>query len=86
MKNLENNFMIALNGVKLTDEQKKKINSGIQEIVMKELAQLDHTEMIVKKEKGIELTSLIKDRPFIWGLLADFKNSVINIKSVQEVR
>jgi hypothetical protein len=76
-KQLNDNFLIALNGIKLTDAQKQKINSGIQEVVMRELAHTD-SEIVVKRKKSLVPTS-IKDLPFIWGFWIDDLNGKITI-------
>ncbi len=85
MAQIENNFVVALSGVKLTEAQKQKINSGIQEVVMRELAQIDHTEMVVKKSKPDTPLISLKNMPFIWGLQADFKNNILNVVRQQQV-
>ncbi|NMM49825.1 hypothetical protein [Marinigracilibium pacificum] len=57
MKNEGLNFIAALDGVELSDEQIEKINSGIQQVVMGELAKIDKkgdliiTGRIVKNPK-----------------------------------
>ncbi len=85
MAQVENNFLVALEGIKLTDAQKKKINSGIQEVIMRELAQLDHTEMLVKKGKPELLTPTIKDRPFIWGLWGILNKDILTFNRIEGV-
>ena len=78
MAQVENNFMVALNGVSLSEAQKKKINSGIQEVVMRELAQIDHTEMIVKRNNPAAPIST-GNIPFIWGIKVDLRDRILNV-------
>jgi hypothetical protein len=82
-KQTNNNFLVSLNGLKITDAQKIKINSGIQEVVMRELAQIDHTDITVKTKK-VDIPTSLKDFPFIWGIWVDFLNSNIIVTNQQQ--
>jgi Fe-S cluster assembly iron-binding protein IscA len=82
-KQTNNNFLVSLNGLKITDAQKIKINSGIQEVVMRELAQIDHTDITVKTKK-VDAPISLKDFPFIWGIWVDFLNSNIIVTNQQQ--
>ncbi len=83
-KQVNNNFLVALNGIKMTEIQKAKINSGIQEVVMRELAQMDHSEITVKTKK-IDTPISLKDFPFIWGILIDELNGKISVVNQQQI-
>ena len=75
-KQINDSFLISLNGISLTNMQKQKINSGIQEVVMRELANID-IEIVVKK-KRVEIATSIKDLPFIWGIwIENLKDRII---------
>lgn len=65
----ENQFLVALDGLELSEKQKQSINSGIQEVVMRELAKMDSIGdyNIVKNNNPLL-------RPFIRGIKWD-KNS-----------
>jgi hypothetical protein len=82
-KQTNNNFLVSLNGLKITDAQKIKINSGIQEVVMRELAQIDHTDITVKTKK-VDAPISLKDFPFIWGIIADSLNGNIIVTNQQQ--
>lgn len=83
-KQIENNFLVALDGVKLSEAQKMKINSGIQEVVMRELANIDHTEMVIKKQISLDVSADIRNIPFRWGVVANFKNGILNVSVVNK--
>lgn len=76
-KQEENKFLVNLDGIHLSEEQKLRINSGIQEIVMRELAQMDNLKDygISKKKEPIDIHDL---HPFIWGIKWDgARNKII---------
>lgn len=76
-KKAENQFLVSLEGLHLSEDQKKRINAGIQEIVMKELAHMDALkEYGVGKKKGpFDVGGL---NPFIWGIWwDDVRNRII---------
>ena len=77
-KKAENQFLVSLEGLKLSNEQKIKINSGIQDVVMRELAQMDNLDnfAIVKKKKSIDVNAL---HPFIWGIIWDNGKKVMDV-------
>ncbi|GLU51676.1 hypothetical protein [Dyadobacter frigoris] len=78
-KKVENQFLVSLEGLHLSEDQKKRINEGIQEIVMKELAHMDALkEYGVGKKKGpFDFGGL---HPFIWGIWwDDARNRIIQI-------
>jgi len=70
----ENQFLIALDGLELSEKQKQNINSGIQEVVMRELAKMDSIGdyTIVKNNNPIL-------RPFIRGIKWDKVNKSVII-------
>lgn len=62
-------FFVSLEGVDLTDEQLKKIDKGIQQVVLKEISKIDNSkEFIVNQHLG---TIPIKPGkwPFPWGII-----------------
>lgn len=58
MKNLQddNQFSVSLNGIELTEKQRKRIDSGIKEVVMREIANID-------KQGDFILNSNLRDSP-----------------------
>ena len=38
----ENQFSISLNGIDLSEKQRQRIDQGVKEVVMRELAAIDH--------------------------------------------
>ena len=71
-KQTENQFVVNLDGLKLTDEQRQRINSGIQKVVMTELAQLDHVSDFSVSKKGLVDSSKFSPlRPPICGIWWD---------------
>jgi hypothetical protein len=82
-KQVNNSFLVSMTGVKMTDAQKAKINSGIQEVVMRELAQFDNSEILVKTKK-VDTPISLKDFPFIWGIIIDEINGRINVINQQQ--
>jgi len=42
MKNTETQFVVSLEGLELSKEQKKRIEKGIQDLVLQEIANIDH--------------------------------------------
>lgn len=57
-----NQFVAALDGIDLTADQAKRISSGIQEVVMRELAHIDnHAEFSLAKQFRIDERLINKD-------------------------
>lgn len=54
-------FTVSLDGIKLSKEQIEAINKDIQDLVMRELAQIDHGGDVVISER-------LKDNPRLKGL------------------
>lgn len=57
--NKEPFFAVALDGIKFSQEQLNRIDSGIKELVMREIAKIDHKGDIVVNKK-IELYPLFE--------------------------
>lgn len=81
-KQSENQFLVNLDGLKLTDEQRQRINSGIQSVVMKEIAQIDQVEdfSVTKITKPFSFTS-----PFINGIIWDKLRNSIQLNYLKNV-
>ena len=52
-------FTVSLDGIKLSDEQIKRIDLGIKEVVMREIAQIDHGGDLVINRR-LELNPFFK--------------------------
>ena len=62
-------FMALLDGVTLTPEQSKRISSGIQEVVMRELAGIDnHADFSVSKRFQVDPKLVINKDILINGI------------------
>jgi hypothetical protein len=87
MKNKANNqFLIALDGLELNEKQKANIQTGIQSVVMSELAKMDSLEgYSVGKKKFDPLTS-IKYPEMINGLWWDDLRRSINFSRNENIR
>ena len=68
-------FSAKLQGIKLNDEAKTRISSGIQEIVLKELARMDNQGDLMVK-------NLIRLRPTN-GIIAVEKAGVISVSALE---
>ena len=65
-KSADNQFLASLEGIDLTAEQSKRISSGIQEVVMRELAQIDaHSEFSVANRFRSDLLKKIFDKDIL---------------------
>jgi hypothetical protein len=65
---VSNQFLVALGDLKLSENQRENIQSGIQSVVMKELAQMDNLDnfTLAKRKTG---DSILKLKP---GLINGF--------------
>ncbi|MBI5915292.1 MAG: hypothetical protein HY842_07940 [Bacteroidetes bacterium] len=64
-------FAVSLDGVNLSDEQLKRIDSGIKEVVMRELAKVDNQGDLVINRKlelnpKFKLPDWLRPLPGIW--------------------
>ena len=68
MKNEANNqFLIALDGIELTEKQIANIQTGIQSIVMSELAKMDNLDGYSVEKKKFDSQTSIRPPGMIWG-------------------
>ena len=77
----KNQFIIALEGIELSSAQKAKINSGMQEAIMKEIANIDFKKDLVLKNQLLKNTeTIVPDlRPRI-GVVAKFFDEQITVQ------
>lgn len=82
-KQTENQFVVSLEGIKLSNEQKQRINKGLKEVVMKELGNMDLVNDVVLKKSKPNVPILLGDRPFIWGIILKNLQEQIEVVSHQ---
>ena len=85
-KQSENQFVVSLEGIKLSNEQKQRINKGLKEVVMKELGNMDLANDVVLKKNNINLPILIGDRPFPWGIILKNLKEQFEVVSHQAIQ
>jgi|GEM_PF-1842939 len=78
MKDLKNckddsQFVIALDGLDLTDDQKQGLNKELQKTVMHFLADNVKAPVVISPRSGQRNQDFgfIWDRPFIWGIIIE---------------
>ena len=87
MKNdVNNQFLIALDGLELSEKQKANIQTGIQSVVMSELAKMDSLDGYSIGRKKFDSQTSIRPPEMIDGLWWDEKRRSLNFsknKSLQ---
>jgi hypothetical protein len=73
-----NQFLVALDGLELSESQRSNIQSGIQSVVMKELAQIDNLEAFSVSKKPFSSTSIILKPGFLHGIWWDKISKSLN--------
>jgi hypothetical protein len=87
MSNKSNNqFLIALDGLELSEKQRANIQTGIQSVVMSELAKMDSLEGYSIGRKKFDAQTTIRNPDFINGLWWDELRRSINFSRNVSVR
>ncbi len=87
MDNKANNqFLIALDGLELSEKQKANIQTGIQSVVMSELAKMDNLESYSVGKKKFDAQMAIRHPELINGIWWDGLKKSINFSKVANQR
>ena len=79
MKNEANNqFLIALDGLELSEKQRTNIQTGIQSVVMSELAKMDNFEEYSVGRKKFDAKTVIRRPDFTNGIWWDDLKQTLN--------
>ena len=79
MKNdVNNQFLIALDGLELSEKQRANIQTGIQSVVMSELAKMDNLDGYSVGKKKFDSQTSIRLPDFINGIWWDALNRSLN--------
>jgi len=62
-------FFVSLEGVDLSDEQLKRIDKGIQQVVLSELSKIDHSNEFVVTQQLSKIGLNRRNWPFPWGII-----------------
>lgn len=64
-------FLVQLNGLKLSNDQLERINKGINEVVMREVANTDKGAVVAFRPSGLgpKWPTIPPRGPIIWGIV-----------------
>jgi hypothetical protein len=87
MDNKANNqFLIALDGLELSGKQRANIQTGIQSVVMSELAKMDNLESYSVGKKKFDAQMAVRPPDFIYGMWWDELKKSINFSRNESER
>lgn len=62
-------FFISLEGVDLSDEQLKRIDKGIQQVVLSEISKIDNSREFIVNQQLNKIVLKPGKWPFPWGII-----------------
>ena len=71
-------FFISLEGVDLSNEQLKRIDKGIQQVVLSEISKIDNSSEFIVNQQPNKIGLKPGDWPFPWGIIIRKPNIPFN--------